>query len=493
VQLQALLTDVEVTDVVGDPSIDVGWVTHDSRRVRPGALFACLPGQRTDGHEHAVAALDAGAVAFLVERRLHLVEGGHRVTEVLVPSTRAAIGPVAARFHDRPSTSLSCVGITGTNGKTTTTYLLEAIGTAAGRRVGIIGTTGAHIDGTPVALEHTTPEATDLQALLARMREARVALVAMEVSSHALAQRRVDGTRFAVACFTNLSHEHLDYHGDLEEYFEAKARLFTPAFTANAAVNVDDPYGRRLRDRAIADGLDVVSYGLDTRRADVVATDIVVEPGGTRFTLRDERAGTTAQTHIGLLGRHNVANALAAAASARAADLPFDVVVGAMSDVATVPGRLEPVDRGQPFMVLVDYAHSPDALTRALEAARELASGRRVILVFGCGGDRDRAKRPVMGEIAARGADVAIVTSDNPRSEGPSDIVDEVIAAVRDSSVVRIEVDRRAAIEAAIGEARPGDVVLIAGKGHETGQTAEGVTIAFDDRVVAAETLEARA
>ncbi|HEY8216240.1 MAG TPA: UDP-N-acetylmuramoyl-L-alanyl-D-glutamate--2,6-diaminopimelate ligase [Acidimicrobiia bacterium] len=490
-RLQALLADIEPVDLRGDPAVDVVAVTHDSRRVRPGALFACIPGGRTDGHDHAPAAADAGAVALLVERWIDLPRSSAHVVEARVPSVRVALGPLAARFHGDPSRTLTCLGVTGTNGKTTTTYLLESIGRADGRRVAVIGTTGAWIEGASVDLEHTTPEATELQALLAHVRDAQVSTVAMEVSSHALEQHRVDGTEFAAVCFTNLSHDHLDYHGGVDAYFEAKARLFTPRFAARAAVNVDDPRGRQIAERASRAGLDVVTFGLVSTDADVIAADLSRDAAGVTFTISDSTAARSATVQIALLGRHNASNAVAAAATARTAGLPFDAVVEGLQAAGTVPGRLERVDDGRGFLVLVDYAHTPDALAEAVDTARELAGGHRVIVVFGCGGDRDVVKRPAMGAVASDRADLAIVTSDNPRSERASDIADAVLAGAVGPGLVRVQLDRRAAIRDAIADAEPGDVVLIAGKGHETGQTAGAVTTPFDDRVVAREELEA--
>jgi UDP-N-acetylmuramoyl-L-alanyl-D-glutamate--2,6-diaminopimelate ligase len=491
VRLQALLAGVEGVDLRGDPDVDVVAVAHDSRRVSVGSLFACIPGGVTDGHEHARAAVESGAVALLVERWLDVRSPSGPVPEAKVPSVRAAVGPVAARLHDEPSQALSCLGVTGTNGKTTTTYLLESIGRAAGQRVAVLGTTGARIDGDALALPHTTPEATELQALLARVRDAGVTMVAMEVSSHALAQHRVDGTRFAAVCFTNLSHDHLDFHGTVDAYFEAKARLFTAEFTERAVVNVDDRRGRGLAEQAAAAGLELVTFALSGREADVTARDVEHDDAGARFVLVDAVVGRSETVQMPLLGRHNIENALAAAATARAVGHDFASVVEGLATAGTVPGRLERVDAGQQFLVLVDYAHTPHALERALDAARELAHAHRVIVVFGCGGDRDRAKRPVMGAVATSAADVAIVTSDNPRSEPPSAIVDEVLAGATGAASVRVQLDRRRAIRDALADARAGDVVLIAGKGHETGQTAGGVTMPFDDRIVAGEELGA--
>jgi len=486
VLLQALLADIDEERVDGDPAVDVTSLTADSRRVTPGSLFACIPGEHTDGHEHAAAAVDAGAVALLVERPLHL-----GVSEARVASTRAAIGPLAARFHDFPSAAMRCLAVTGTNGKTTVCHLLTAIAGEAGERAGSIGTTGATIGDRDVPLGHTTPEATELQALLARMRSEGVTTVAMEVSSHALAQHRVDATRFAAACFTNLSHDHLDYHGDEAAYLEAKLRLFTDAFTRVAAVNVDDEHGRTIASRAGAGGLDVIEYSLSRERAAVHARDLELLRDGARFTLVDRRAGAQAVVRTRIVGLHNVANALAAAATARAAAVPFEAVAGGLGRVVRVPGRFEAIEAGQDFSVFVDYAHTPDALMHAIAAARAVAGSGRVLVVFGCGGDRDRAKRPRMAEVASGSADVSVITSDNPRSELAADIADEVLAGVLPGADVTVELDRRAAIRAAIDGATGGDVVLIAGKGHETGQTTGGASVPFDDRVVAREELEA--
>ncbi len=485
-RMQALLEDVDVLELVGDRGVEVTSVTHESHRVAPGALFACIPGARTDGHDHAAAAVSAGAVALLVEHPLEL-----GVTEARVASTRVALGPVAARFFDAPSRSMRCLGITGTNGKTTTTYLLEAIARAAGDRVGVVGTTGARVDGVAVPLEHTTPEAPELQWLLARMRDADVGIVAMEMSSHALAQHRVDGTHFAVVCFTNLTHDHLDFHGDVETYFEAKARAFSPEFADAAAINADDGHGQLLVARALDVGLPVVTFGIEDPDADVRATDIELRADGTRFVLHDGTSGRSALIDTHLLGLFNVSNALAAAATARVASIDFDAISLGLAEELVIPGRLEPVRGGQPFAALVDYAHTPDALAQALDAARAIAAGGRVIVVFGCGGDRDRDKRAAMGRVAAAGADLAFVTTDNPRSEPPDEIAAEVlVGTVGGHADISLELDRRVAIRAALATASPGDVVLVAGKGHETAQAFAATTIPFDDRVVAREELE---
>jgi UDP-N-acetylmuramoyl-L-alanyl-D-glutamate--2,6-diaminopimelate ligase len=487
--MRELVAGIDVVALRGDPRVEVAALTHDSRRVQPGACFACIVGARTDGHAHAPDALAAGAVALLVERPLDL-----GVTEAEVRGVRAALGPAAARLHGDPSRTLRCLGVTGTNGKTTTTYLLEAIAAAAGEQVGVIGTTGARVDGAALPLEHTTPEASDLQELLARMRTAGVTTVALEVSSHALSQHRVDGTWFRAVGFTNLSHEHLDYHESLEAYFDAKARLFEPARAAHAAVNVDDPHGVLLAGLAKERGLPTLTFGARDDTADLVAAGLELSAWGSRFVLHDRRTGDREDVRLHLAGEANVANALAAAGTALAGGLGFADVVAGLDRELVVPGRFERVDAGQPFAVIVDYAHTPDALATALAAVRRVADGNHVVVVFGCGGERDREKRPLMGAIAAREADVVVVTSDNPRSEPAGAIADEVLAGtgpVGDRVVV--ELDRRAAIGLAFDRAGAGDAVLIAGKGHETGQTAAGVTVPFDDRAVAREELGARA
>jgi len=482
--LHELLDSVDVLELRGDPRTEIASVTHDSRAVGPGALFCCVRGSTADGHDHAPAAVAAGAAALLVERPL-----GLPVAEVRVASVRAAMGPVAAAWFGAPSTKLAVLGVTGTNGKTTTTYVLEAIARAAGIRPGVIGTIGARIAGEPVPGERTTPEAIELQALLARMVDAGVGLAAIEVSSHALVMHRVDGTRFAAACFTNLSHDHLDFHANLEEYFEAKALLFDPARTDAAATNLDDPHGAEIARRAEAAGLTVVGFGLDSPEAVVRAEGLDAGPGGNRFRLVTPYG--SADVDSPLVGRFNASNALAAAATALAAGFDVDPVAAGLSAPVIVPGRMERIEAGQPFPVLVDYAHTPDGLEQVLRAARPLVRDGRLVVVFGCGGDRDRAKRPVMGKTAATLADVIVITSDNPRSEDPMTIIGEVVAGVPSGVYPIVEPDRRRAIALAMavpGHAE-GDVVVVAGKGHESGQTAGGVTVPFDDRVVCREEL----
>ncbi len=478
-------------------AVEITALAYDNRAVRPGTLFFCVPGLRSDGHDFAPAAVRAGAAALVVERPL-----GLGVPEVLVASVRAAMGPVAARFFGDPTAELAVVGVTGTNGKTTTAFLVRALLQAAGRPCGLLGTVTAVVGGVERPATRTTPEAIDLQADFRAMLAGGERACAMEVSSHALALGRTDGTRFAAAIFTNLTQDHLDFHPTMEDYFQAKRRLFLPAASpsggppdppAVSVVNLDDPYGRRLA----AELPHALTFAID-READYRALDVRLGFDGAHLRLHTP-AGERSLS-LPLRGRFNVANALGALAAAHALGAELDTLLAALARGAHVPGRFEPVAEGQDFAVLVDYAHTPDSLENVLHAARQLiAPAARVLCVFGAGGDRDRGKRPLMGEIAARLADVAIVTSDNPRSEDPEAIIAEILAgAARARALgeppVSALADRRAAIEHAIATARTGDVVLIAGKGHEQGQElADGRKVPFDDVAVAREALHARA
>jgi UDP-N-acetylmuramoyl-L-alanyl-D-glutamate--2,6-diaminopimelate ligase len=469
---------------------EITALAYDSRRAQAGALFFCVSGYDHDGHDFAVQALAAGAVGLVVERPLEL-----GVPELLVSSTRAAMGPLAARFYKEPSSNMRVVGVTGTNGKTTTSHLVCALLEAAGEPCGLLGTVESHVGAQRRAASRTTPEAIDLQADLRTMLDGGQHSCAMEVSSHALALGRTDCVRFAAAIFTNLTQDHLDFHETMEEYFQAKRRLFLPPAPQPkpgvSIVNLDDPYGLRL-----AGELDnVVTYAIDAE-ADYRARELTVEPGGTRLQL-DTPSGTRSLS-LGLPGRYNVANALGALAAVHALGGELDTLLAALERGVRVPGRLEPVEAGQNFAVLVDYAHTPDSLQNVLRTAHELGRGR-VICVFGAGGDRDRGKRPLMGEVGAALADVLLVTSDNPRSEDPQEIVEQIMAGAsavkRPASAAPIvcELDRRAAIERAIELAERGDVLVIAGKGHEQGQEfAAGVKLPFDDVTVAREALAAR-
>ncbi len=451
---------------VGDPDVPLTAVTHDSRRAGPGSLFCCVTGLTADGHDFAPQARDAGAAALLVERELDL-----DLPQLVVDDVRAAMGPAAAEVLGRPAERLRIVGVTGTNGKTTVVSMIGHVLGAAGRRVGVIGTlTG----------QRTTPEAPDLQARLADFVADGVTDVAMEVSSHALALHRVDGVVFQVAVFTNLGVDHLDFHRTPEAYFSAKALLFEPGRTRTAVVNLDDVHGRLLLDAA---AYEAVGYSLDD------AVGLVTGPEGSTFTWRGRSVA------LPVPGRHNVSNALAAAEACVLLGLDPAEVAAALAGVPTVPGRFEAIRAGQDFTVLVDYAHTPDALEQALDAARGLvAPGGSLTVVFGCGGDRDPGKRPLMGGVACRLADRVVLTDDNPRSEDPLRILEEIRAGcvdARGTGAPQVQPDRRLAITDALGRARPGDVVLIAGKGHETGQVFGSRTEPFDDREVAREVLVA--
>ena len=463
---------------------EVTGLAYDSSKVAPGDLFFCIPGTRADGHDFAAAAAEAGAAALCVERAVDV-----DLPAVVVTDARRAMGRLASAFYDDPASKLLLLGVTGTNGKTTTAFLIDAILRADGRTTGLVGTIETRIAGAARPGVRTTPESLDLHALFAEMVDAGVDSVAMEVTSHALALHRVEGLRFAAAAFTNLTQDHLDFHDSMEDYFEAKRRLFLPESLERGAVNVDEVYGRRLME--VVD-VPCVGFGI-APEADVRAGDVELGPAGSTF--RIVTPAGEAEVSSSLAGSFNVSNCLAAAATCLQAGIALGAVEAGLNSGVSVPGRFESVDLGQDFSVVVDYAHTPDSLDNVLRAARGLAerSGGRVIALFGCGGDRDRGKRPLMGAVAARLADFVVVTSDNPRSEDPKAIVDEILEGViaeRPGGPDAVDVDRRVAISAAIREAKPGDVVVIAGKGHETGQQFRDHTIPFDDRVVAREELE---
>jgi UDP-N-acetylmuramoyl-L-alanyl-D-glutamate--2,6-diaminopimelate ligase len=456
-------------------SVEVTGLAYDNRAVIPGTLFFCVPGFTRDGHDFAADAVAGGAVALVVERPL-----GTGVPEILVPSVRAAMAAAAAAFYGDPTATLDVVGVTGTNGKTTTAFLLRALLEADARGTGLLGTVKSVIGGREHPVVRTTPEAIDLQQTFRAMLDAGDVACAMEVSSHALELHRADAIHFAAAIFTNLTQDHLDFHPTMEDYFAAKRRLFTESQPPSAIINVDDPYGRRLADELEQP----TTFALDapaTYRARRVETGLA----GSSFTV--DGPGGAIELHSPLRGRFNVYNVLGALAAARALGVPAKTAAAAIETAGHVPGRFEPVEEGQEFAVLVDYAHTPDSLENVLLAARALTD-KRVHVVFGCGGDRDRGKRPMMGAIASRLADRVIVTSDNPRSEDPEAIIEEILAgAGRD---VEQHVDRREAIAVAINGAQPGEVVVIAGKGHEQGQEfAGGRKVPFDDATVARELL----
>jgi UDP-N-acetylmuramoyl-L-alanyl-D-glutamate--2,6-diaminopimelate ligase len=476
---------------VGDAAVEVGSLAYDSRKVGPGTLFFCVPGEKSDGHDFAGTAVEAGAVGLVVERELDL-----DVAQVVVPDARAAMAPLAARFWGDPTAELRVVGVTGTNGKTTTAFLIREVLEVAGVQCGLMGTVRQVVGGVEEEVERTTPEAIDLQAAFRRMLEAGDRACAMEASSHALALHRCDAIHFEAALFTNLTQDHLDFHGGMEDYFRSKRRLFEMGPEASI-VNVDDPYGRRL-----AEEFDCVAFSAMGAEADFTAGKVTFDPTGATFTVNSPPTGRNVDSEstfrpVGggmpvrtrLPGEFNVANALGAFAAAVEIGIAPEVAAEGLARAERVPGRFEPIDEGQAFAVLVDYAHTPDSLENVLRAARRLTEGR-VIAVFGAGGDRDRDKRPKMGKAGSALSDLAVVTSDNPRSEDPEAIIAEVLAGTENGAAIAVEPDRRAAIALALARARPGDTVVIAGKGHEQGQElGGGRKIPFDDREVAREEL----
>ncbi|HEX3459365.1 MAG TPA: UDP-N-acetylmuramoyl-L-alanyl-D-glutamate--2,6-diaminopimelate ligase [Acidimicrobiales bacterium] len=463
-RVKLLLADVDVIETRGSPGdVDVDGVVFDSRRVQPGSLFCCVPGTTTDGHLFAAEAVKAGAAALVVERLLDL-----EVPQIRVPEggMRPAMAHLAGAFYGHPARHLAMVGVTGTNGKTTVTQLVLSILAAAGMPAGAIGTlTG----------ERTTPESPDLQAILAGFRHEGRQAVAMEVSSHALTQHRVDDIVFDVAAFTNLSHDHLDHHHSMEAYFAAKASLFTPGRTRLAVVNTDDPWGERLARQL--DGVGLV----EVRRSD--AGEVELSVGSSSFTWHGH------PVTLPLSGAFNVDNALVAAAIATHLGVEDSAVVAGLTSVTPPPGRMEVVTAGPPFAVVVDFAHTPAGLEAALGSARRLAGSGRVLAMFGAGGDRDPEKRPLMGEVAGRLADLVVLTSDNPRSEDPLEIIAQVAAGIGPGTELITEPDRSAAIARTVALGRPGDVIVLAGKGHETTQELADRRIPFDDRAVARQAL----
>ena len=479
----AQATGALLVTIRGEGSTAVTGSSYDSRAVTPGDLFFCIPGVVTDGHAYGHAAVAAGAVALCVERVLDL-----DVPQVIVTEVRRAMPRVAAYQLGAPAKEMMILGVTGTNGKTTTVFLLDSILRAAGYKSGLIGTIETRIGDEVQPGVRTTPESLDLQRLFRRMRDHEVGAVAMEVTSHALVLHRVEAVPFVAVGFTNLSQDHLDFHPTMEDYYAAKKSLFLPERAAKGAVNVDDPYGQKLMKSA---AIECIGFGLSDD-ADVRARAVKLEPSGTTMSI-DTPAGEFEVT-TRLIGHFNVSNCLGATAIALAAGIGLDAIEAGLSSLTAVPGRFESIDGGQPYSVVVDYAHTPDSLDNVLRAARPLADahGGRVICAFGCGGDRDRGKRPLMGSVVARLADVGVVTSDNPRSEDPNAIIVAILEgfnAERPGGPDATLPDRREAIEWAIAQAQPGDVVVIAGKGHETGQEFATETIPFDDRVVAREVL----
>ena len=497
----------ELSDLLPDSQrfgddVEITSLAYDSRGVTPGALFVALRGQKSDGHDFIAQATNSGAVALAVDSLHAGWYGARGLPAVAVPDTRAALPLLASAFYGEPSRALDLIGVTGTNGKTTTTYMIESILRTLGERVGLVGTLGALINGKSVPLDRTTPESADLQRLFREMADQNVRRAVIEVSSEGILQRRTEQSAFDTAVFTNLSQDHLNTHGTMEAYFAEKLRLFTeyparfPDKPFTGVVNADDAYGQKVIARMTADGHSVLRYGMTAQDAALRAEVQEIRPDGTRFTVHYQPAvGSPVVFPIDLRlgGLFQVSNALAAIGVALQRRVPPTAIQNGLEAMTGVPGRFELVptgDRG--FTVVVDYAHSPDGLENVLRSARAL-NPTRLLCVFGCGGDRDPKKRPLMGRISAELADVTIVTSDNPRSENPDAILVDILAGIEggaDDARVIAEVDRHAAIQRALCElARPGDLVVIAGKGHETGQQFATHKIAFDDRLVAREAL----
>jgi UDP-N-acetylmuramoyl-L-alanyl-D-glutamate--2,6-diaminopimelate ligase len=478
IELESLSHAVGPTRTANPGPADITDLAYDARRVTAGALFACVPGQRADGHDFALEAVERGAAALIVERELELL-----VPQLVVSDAREAMALAADAFFGRPTRELRVAGVTGTNGKTTTAFLLFSILAAGGLRPGLLGTVESRVGGERRAVTRTTPEAIDLQRTFREMLDAGDRSVAMEASSHASELRRLLGVRFAVLVFTNLSQDHLDFHGTMQSYYEAKRRLFIEPSPEGelppAALNVRDVHGRRLAEERRQLGAPPLTFGI-TSDADVRPESLEIGPGGSSFTAAGIRISSR------LRGRFNVENILGAVAAARLLEIEDAAIRRGVEHIAGIPGRFEAVDEGQSFAVLVDYAHTPEALENVLTEARAITAGR-LHCVFGCGGDRDRGKRPLMGAVATRLADNVIVTSDNPRSERPEAIIEEILAGAGPEAAV--EPDRALAIAHMLEAAEDGDVVVIAGKGHEPGQEFQDRTIPFDDRDVARDAL----
>jgi UDP-N-acetylmuramoyl-L-alanyl-D-glutamate--2,6-diaminopimelate ligase len=487
-QLKTLAGAIAVRQVIGPLDRAVESIAYDSRRVQRNGLFVALRGEKNDGHEFTGQAIEKGASVIVAERE----EKNPRVTCLVVENTRSALADLAATFYGQPARRLKLAAVTGTNGKTTTTFLIKHICEKAGLRCGLIGTVRYEIGERVLPAARTTPESLDLQELLAQMANASCRAAAMEVSSHALAQERIRGLEWDVAVFTNLTQDHLDYHGTMENYFESKAKLFTQLAQQQkkrepvAVVNMDDRYGEQLLDK-IDKKISVITFGMGVR-ADFRASNYRMEFGGTSYQL--DARGKSYLVRVPLIGRFNVANSMAALAAANALGLNLREAVLSLGKSPQVPGRLEMVPAKRQFQVFVDYAHTPDALVSVLKTLRELEPGR-LITVFGCGGDRDRQKRPLMGRIADQNADYSIITSDNPRKEDPNAIISEIEKGFGSDRYEKVA-ERAEAIARAIALAQPRDIILIAGKGHETYQEFADHTVPFDDIQVARRAIEDR-
>lgn len=479
--LPALVSTVRWTGAEPAGTILTG-ITHDAGAVRPGDLYAALAGAHVHGARFAAAAAATGAVGVLTDAAGAELAADAALPTVVVSNPRGVLGRIASWVYDDPSSALRLLAVTGTNGKTTTAYLIEAGLRAAGQRTALIGTIETRIGEERMPSLHTTPEATDLQALFAVMRERHVSSAAMEVSSHALALGRVEGTRFAAGVFTNLSQDHLDFHHDMETYFAAKATLFTPSHAERGVVNLDDSFGQRLAAAATVPVTTVSAAGRP--EADWRGTDVVIGARESTFTLVGP-AGVRLAGAVRLPGEFNLVNAMLAISSLVVAGIPTQAATAGVAELAAVPGRMERVEAGQPYLAVVDYAHTPLAVATLLATLRAVTAGRLVV-VLGCGGDRDRGKRRLMGVAAVHGADLAVLTSDNPRSEDPVEILAQMRSGLSDGDgAYVVEPDRGAAIRLAVAVAQPGDTVVVAGKGHEQGQElGDGAVVPFDDRAV---------
>lgn len=481
-----LFKDLDCT-IIGNEEELITGIAYRSDCVQPGDAFCCIVGLKSDGHSYAQDAINRGARVIIVERKIYLADATD-VTEVVVSDSRKAMAHLAAHFYDMPSEAFSLVGITGTNGKTTTTYLVEHIASAMHKRTGIIGTVGITIDGKTEKSSHTTPESPDLQNLFAKMRDARCEVVAMEVSSHALDLKRTWDTRFAVTAFTNLTQDHLDYHKTFESYFDAKARLFAKGYSAKRVINVDSQWGKELLKRCSAVDDEIITTGFEPS-AQIHPVEVSYFPTHTEALL-DVRGARYAVSYP-LVGKFNVENVMTAFGIALQLGFAPEAIVDALKDAPAIPGRIQRVktEHDGGISVYVDYAHTPDALTKAIDSVSGLSDGRTIV-VFGCGGDRDKSKRPIMGKAALR-ADYAVVTSDNPRTEDPGAIIAHIVDGMAGvEGAFEVEPDRRLAIARAIAFAKPGDAILVAGKGHEDYQIIGDATLSFSDAQVAAEELE---
>ncbi len=483
--LADLLIGIEHTVITAETGIDIKGIAYDSRQVEPGYLFVCISGFKTDGHLYIDQAIKNGASAILIEKAIDHIDA---VTIIMTANNRKALALLASNFYGRPSHNMKVIGITGTNGKTTTTHLIKAILEEAGLKTGLMGTLYARVDDKTIDFGHTTPEAPEVEKFMEICQENKAQYVVMEVSSHALDLYRVNCIDFNIAVFTNLTQDHLDYHNSMEQYQASKLRLFNMIAPGNknfVAVNADDKYSGDFIRAAKAP---VYTYGLSDN-SDIKATNVKIDLKGSQFTLSFR--GSTINIKVKLIGMFSIYNVLAAIAVGLGEGIGLEIIKTALEKVNGVPGRFEQVDEGQDFTVVVDYAHTPDGLENILKTGRQLTTNR-IITVFGCGGDRDRGKRPLMGEVAARYSDFCVVTSDNPRSEEPEAIINDIVPGldgVKDSRYA-IVIDRREAINHAVRLARPGDLLIIAGKGHETYQLVKDKVLDFDDRKVAIEFLK---